>query len=201
MNASPATKMARVRQEVIGTEDEKWQRLRRLVDEHALSRGTFTLSSGATSNYFFQLRQVTMHPEGQYLIGMIVAEFMQRHNLRCIGGLELGAVPVVGAAAFASYVRNDPVAAFFVRKRAKSHGALELIDGELPPGSEVLMVDDVTTSGNSILKAIANAKTQRDFKVSWALSVVDRNEGATENLGAQGITLASIFTKADFGLE
>lgn len=189
-----------VRQPVIGKDDERWQRLHRIVDQRSLSRGTFKLSSGGTSNYFFQLRQTTMHAEGQYLIGMIIAEFMQKHNLRCIGGLELGAVPVVSATAFASFVREAPIDAFFVRKQAKGHGAKELIDGELPDGSEVLMVDDVTTTGGSVLVAIDNARTEKNFTVPWALSIVDREEGAEKNLAERGIRLASIFTRADFGL-
>lgn len=200
MDAAPAANTTYVRQPVIGKDDERWQRLHRIVDERSLSRGTFKLSSGGTSNYFFQLRQTTMHAEGQFLIGMIIAEFMQKHDLRCIGGLELGAVPVVSAAAFASFVREDPIDAFFVRKQAKGHGACELIDGELPDGADVLMVDDVTTTGGSVLVAIDNARTQKSFNVGWALSIVDRDEGGAKNLGERGIQLASIFTRADFGL-
>jgi orotate phosphoribosyltransferase len=200
MNLAAAAKAAPVRHEVVGKDDERWQRLRRIVDERSVSRGTFKLSSGGTSNFFFQLRQATMYPEGQYLIGTIVAEFMERHNLNCIGGLELGAVPVVGAVSFASHVREKPVHAFFVRKQAKAHGAKELIDGDLPEGADVLMVDDVTTTAQSVLKAIENARSQKNFSVRWALSIVDRDEGGAANLGAEGISLASIFTKADFGL-
>jgi orotate phosphoribosyltransferase len=201
MTVELAAKTAHVRQPVIGKEDERWQRLHQIIDQRSLSRGEFKLSSGGTSNYFFQLRQTTMHAEGQFLIGMIVTEFMQKHDLRCVGGLELGAVPVVSAAAFASFVRESPIDAFFVRKKAKGHGAQELIDGELPDGSEVLMVDDVTTTGGSVLVAIDNAKAQKNFNVRWALSVVDREEGAAKNLGERGIRLASIFTRADFGLQ
>ena len=200
MNLASAAKAAPVRHEVVGKDDERWQRLRDIVDERSVSRGTFKLSSGGTSNFFFQLRQTTMYPEGQYLIGMIVTEFMQKHNLSCIGGLELGAVPVVGAVSFASYMRETPVHAFFVRKQAKAHGAKELIDGDLPDGADVLMVDDVTTTAQSVLKAIENARSQKSFDVRWALSIVDRDEGGAANLAAAGISLASIFTKADFGL-
>jgi orotate phosphoribosyltransferase len=141
-----------------------------------------------------------MYPEGQFLIGTIVAEFMEKHDLSCVGGLELGAVPMVGAVSFASHVRKKPVHAFFVRKQAKAHGAKELIDGDLPEGADVLMVDDVTTTAQSVLKAIENARSQKNFGVRWALSIVDRDEGGAANLDAQGISLASIFTKADFGL-
>lgn len=200
MSSAFADATAYVRQPVIGNDDERWLRLREVIEERALLRGTFTLSSGATSNYFFQLRQATMHPEGQFLIGMIIAEFMEKHGLGCIGGLEMGAVPVVNAVGFASYIRSRPVQPFFVRKAAKDHGAKELVDGYLPEGSEVLFVDDVTTTAGSTLKAIDNARSEKNFDVKWALSIVDREAGGAQNLGECGIQLASIFTKADFGL-
>jgi orotate phosphoribosyltransferase len=131
---------------------------------------------------------------------MIIEEFMRKHEISCIGGLELGAVPVVSAVSFASFVVNNPVHAFFVRKQPKGHDAKELIDGDLPDGSDVLMVDDVTTSGGSIITAIDQANTEKRCGVRWALSIVDRDQGAAKLLASRKIALASIFTKADFGL-
>ncbi len=200
MNVMFAAKTTFAGQRVIGSDDARWVRLRDLIKKLSLMEGTFKLSSGATSTFLFQLRQTTMCPEGQFLIGTIVHEFMRRIGVSCIGGLELGAVPVVSAVSFASFVANDPVHAFFVRKKAKEHGAKELIDGDLPVNADVLMVDDVTTSGRSIVTAIENAKSEKACNVRWALSIVDRDQGATDLLGQEGISLASIFTKADFGL-
>jgi orotate phosphoribosyltransferase len=199
MLAMPAAKSVHMRHEVLAGSDQRWQRLRAIIEARSVMRGDFTLSSGAKSTFLFQLRQTTMFPEGQFLIGGIVEEFMRKIGVRAIGGLEVGAIPIVSAVAFASY-SGHPVDAFFVRKQVKGHGARELIDGEVKDGAEVLMVDDVTTTGGSILKAIDNASTERRIKVRWALSIVDRDEGGAENLGARGIALASIFTKADFGL-
>lgn len=200
MNVVLAEKTDWTRQEVIGKEDDRWQRLHAIIDERSLLKGDFTLSSGRTSNFLFQLRQTTMFPEGQFLIGTIIAGFMREHGIRCVGGLELGAVPVVSAVSFASHLVNSPVNAFFVRKQAKEHGAKEIIDGDLPAGAEVLMVDDVTTTGGSIITAIDNVRTEKGCVVNWALSIVDREEGAAGELEKHGIALASIFTKADFGL-
>lgn len=188
------------RHEVIGKDDKRWHRLREIIEKRSLLRGDFRLSSGVTSKFLFQLRQTTMFPEGQFLIGSIVEEFMRNIGVRTIGGLELGAVPVVSAVSFASYLSRQPVDAFFVRKQAKPHGARELIDGDLKDGSEVLMVDDVTTSGGSIIQAIDNASTEKECNVRWALSIVDRDQGAAEKLSKRDIALASIFTKSDFGL-
>lgn len=200
MTASSAATARPARREVIGKADPRWQRLRQIVDERSLLRGDFILTSGKTSKFLFQLRQTTMFPEGQFLIGSIIEEFMRANGLRSVGGLELGAVPVVTAVAYASFQSGHPVDAFFVRKQQKEHGARELIDGELKEGAAVLMVDDVTTTGGSILKAIDNMAKEKTCTVPWALAVVDRDQGATEALAERGIAFASIFTKADFGL-
>ena len=117
-------------------------------------RARSRLSSGRTSTYLFQLRQTTMLPEGAALIGDIIVDYMKSHGIACIGGLEMGAVPIVASVAAVSHLKNYPVDAFFVRKAQKEHGARERIDGHLRTGAEVLMIDDVATTGGSILKAI-----------------------------------------------
>ncbi len=186
MTAMPAAKLAWERHEVIGRTDPRWKRLHTIIEERSLKRGDFTLSSGAKSTFLFQLRQTTMFPEGQHLVGTIIEEFMRSKGIATIGGLEMGAVPIVGAVAFASFAAGHPVDAFFVRKQPKAHGARELIDGELKDGANVLMVDDVTTTGGSVLKAIDNAATEKKFSVTWALSIVDRDEGGLPTSAAAG---------------
>ncbi len=161
-------------------------------------RGNFTLSSGRQSTYLFQLRQTMLHPEGAALLGDVIVDFMRREGLSCIGGLAMGAVPLVSAVAVASFSKGYPVNAFFVRKEIKEHGAKERIDGHLPEGSEVLVVDDVTTTGGSTLKAVDAISEERGGKVTRALSIVDRREGAAEELARRGISLVSLFTRSDF---
>ncbi|MCC6737054.1 MAG: orotate phosphoribosyltransferase [Bauldia sp.] len=181
--------------------DVRWDRLRSIIAEHSLMRGTFTLSSGRTSNYLFQLRQTTMHPEGAWLIGMIIEEFMARSGLRTVGGLVTGAVPVVCAVSFASHLTGRAVDAFFLRKDPKPHGARELIDGAVTDGADVLLVDDVATSGGSFVKALTNLHSERpNCTVGTALCVVDREEGAEQFLQDRGIALVSIFKRSDFGI-
>jgi orotate phosphoribosyltransferase len=182
---------------VLGRNDERWRRLRKLVSQHSLRVGDFNLSSGRHSPYFFQLRQTTMLPEGAALLGEVILEYMCQHSIDCIGGLELGAVPLVSSVAVMSHIRALPINAFFVRKAPKEHGARETIDGHLRAGAEVLMVDDVATSGGSILKAIEGIEGH-GCCVRRALAVVDREEGAAENLAAHEIQLAAIFKRSDF---
>jgi orotate phosphoribosyltransferase len=182
---------------VLGRTDPRWLRLQEIIRVQSLKTGTFTLSSGRTSTYLFQLRQTTMLPEGAALLGDIIVDYMKSQGIACVGGLEMGAVPIVAATAAVSHLKNYPVDAFFVRKAAKEHGARERIDGFLRDGAEVLMIDDVATTGGSILKAIEGI-VGHGCHVRRALAVVDREEGAAENLAAQGIKLAAIFKRSDF---
>ena len=182
---------------VLDRNDERWRRLRTLISEHSLRTGDFKLSSGRHSPYLFQLRQTTMLPEGAALLGEVILEYMSQHSIECIGGPELGAVPLVSSVAVMSHIRALPINAFFVRKLAKEHGAQEKIDGHLRAGAEVLMVDDVATTGGSILKAIEGIEGY-GCCVRRALAVVDREEGAAENLAAHEIQLAAIFKRSDF---
>jgi orotate phosphoribosyltransferase len=182
---------------VLGRNDEQWRRLRKLVSEHSLRVGDFKLSSGRRSPYLFQLRQTTMLPEGAALLGEVILEYMYQHSIECIGGLELGAVPLVSSVAVVSHIRSLPINAFFVRKAPKEHGARERIDGHLRDGAEVLMVDDVATTGGSILKAIEGLEGHGCY-FRRALVVVDREEGAAENMAAHDIQLAAIFKRSDF---
>jgi orotate phosphoribosyltransferase len=182
---------------VLDRNDERWRRLRKLVSEHSLRVGDFKLSSGRRSPYLFQLRQTTMFPEGAALLGEVILEYMYQHSIECIGGLELGVVPLVSSVAVMSHIRALPINAFFVRKLAKEHGARERIDGHLRAGAEVLMVDDVATTGGSILKAVEGIEGH-GCSVRRALAVVDREEGAADNLAGHGIQLAAIFKRSDF---
>ena len=183
-------------------DDERLRRLWEIVRDHSLMLGDFTLTSGRNSNYLFQLRPTTLHPEGAAIIGTLIVEFMQKNDLWAIGGLEMGAVPIVSAVAVRSNDMGWPVNAFFMRKKPKEHGAKQLIDGWLPPVHEeepekVLIIDDVTTTAGSLLKTVHQVR-EMGYVVDTALSVVDREEGAAENLAAEGITLHALLVKSDF---
>jgi len=186
---------------VIDPGDARWGRLRELIAEYSLKLGDFLLTSGRTSKYIFQLRQSMMLPEGGRLLGDIIVDYMNANSMECIGGLAVGAVPLVSAVSVMSAVKGAPKHSFFVRKEAKEHGARERIDGHVLAGGEVLIVDDVATSGGSILKAIEgmNAEYPTCY-VRKALVIVDRQEGAAENLERRGIELVSIFRRRDFNI-
>ena len=177
--------------------DPRRDRLRRIIEEKSLITGqTFTLTSGRTSSFFVNLKQTMLDPEGANLLADLVLDVMEARGIRNIGGLEMGAVPLVAAVCTKSFNRV-PVNAFFVRKTVKDHGTAQLIDGHLEEGGEVLIIDDVVTTGGSAVKA-AEAVRARGCQVTTILAIVDRQEGGRENLAQQGFELISLLRRSDF---
>jgi orotate phosphoribosyltransferase len=200
MDQSSATRSAST--SVFTRADPRWARLHKIISEKSLQTGDFTLSSGRESQYLFQLRQTTLHPEGAALIGAVISDYMQQQGLRCIGGLEMGAVPIVAEVAAMSHVRGFPVLVFFVRKQAKARGARERIDGYVNENDEVLLLDDVATTGGSILAALEALREEKhQVSVRRALVIIDREEGAAQALAEKGIELVSLFRKSDFAIK
>lgn len=160
------------------------ERLIRLLIEKAFKYSEepiFKLVSGRVSNYYFNCKTVTLHPEGMYLIGNIIFDMIGKLPVDAIGGLTLGADPIADAAAYTSYLKGKPVEAFVVRKSAKSHGTMQWIEGNVKAGDKVVIVDDVITTGKSTMEAIARAR-EAGFKIVKVIALVDRQEGGYENV-------------------
>lgn len=171
-----------------------------LLNKEALKRGKFVLSSGKISNYYLDGRVITLTPQGAFLVASIILEMIKDKKIDAIGGPTLGADPIVGAVAALSYIRKLSLKTFIVRKQAKEHGTQRQIEGPaLPEGCRVILVDDVATTGKSLVEA-KEVLDNIGVKVAGALVIVDRNEGARENLAEAGIRLESIFSVRDFGL-
>jgi orotate phosphoribosyltransferase len=166
--------------------------------------GAFTLASGRVSTIYFNLKPAMLDPEGARLIGAALAESAAELGGDLVGGLEMGAVPLVAAAAAMSAVAGRPIPAIFVRKAAKEHGTRSLVEGlaegETLAGRRVVVVEDVTTTGGSALKAIA-ALREAGAEVTDVITVVDREEGAAEAFAAAGVALRSLFRKSEFAAE
>jgi orotate phosphoribosyltransferase len=172
------------------------KRLLEIIRRKSLMRGDFTLASGAKSNYYLDLRPTTLDPEGAVLIGdLLVSRLAAYPSVTAVGGLEFGAVPVVSAMSHRAWP-SRVLAGFVVRKGEKDHGTGRKIEGGLLPKTIVAMVDDVTTKGGSVLKAVRAAR-EAGAVVACVMSIVDRQEGATESLRAEGLDLVSLFTTAD----
>ncbi len=160
----------------------------------------FRLSSGKMSNVYFDLRLTTLSPEGQHLIGNLVFDTIKEHGLkpRGVGGLTMGADPVSSSAAYASYLKGEPIEAFVIRKEPKPHGRGLQVEGNVQAGDDVVIVDDVLTTGGSVIKAIEIAR-ETGLKVLAVIVVLDRCEqNGRENIEKLGYPLYSLLTVKDF---
>lgn len=176
--------------------------LRRLLLERSVRHGDFVLASGQHSSYYIDCRLTTMSAEGQVLIGRLglAAISAAGWRPRAIGGLTMGADPVAYAIAGASWGTGMVIDAFSVRKEAKGHGTGQLIEGNLRAGDEVVIVEDVITSGGSARKAIA-AVEGAGARVAGVLAVVDREQGGREALLQDGREVVSLTTTSALGLK
>ncbi len=171
-----------------------------LLKLDAFKKGKFILSSGKESNFYLDGRIITMTPEGAYLIAAIILEMIKNDSLDGFGGPTLGADPIVGAIACLSHMQGRPIKTFIVRKSVKAHGTQRLVEGPaLSSGNRVVLVDDVATTGKSLVEA-KQVLDAMGVIVEKAIVIVDRNEGAQENLAKSGLSLESIFSLADLGV-
>src|SRR6201746_2960409 len=140
-------------------------------------------------------------PEGAALLAELSVEALKDDNLDYIGGLEMGAVPIAGSIAQLSWLKGHPIAAFFVRKKPKEHGARLAVEGlakgESLAGKRLVIVEDVTTTGGSALKAV-EAVREAGGNVVLVLTMVDREEGATDTFAEAGLTFRSLYKAAEF---
>ncbi len=179
--------------------------LRDLLISRTLKRGAFTLVSGARSRVYFNLKATMLRAEGAALCARALLDRIAPLRPDYIGGLEMGAVPLLGTVAAYSHDAGTPLAAIFVRKAAKAHGTALMIEGldddggETLHGKTVLLVDDVATSGLSILKAADQIETAGG-RVSHAIVILDREAGARAALAVRGITLDALYTAGDLGV-
>ena len=163
------------------------QRLVSLFQNKSVLIGQFTLTSGLTSNYYFDAKRTTLDAEGAYLCGKVILEEMRRQKIQAdaIGGLTLGADPVVTAVSVISFAEKElyrPIPAFIVRKEPKVHGTEDYLEGfHGQPGSSVVIVDDVCTTGGSTLKSIQIVE-KKGYRVAAVIALVDREQGGKETL-------------------
>ena len=159
------------------------------------------LASGRMSDFYFNLKPTMLDPEGAYLIGALVSAAIAPNEADMIGGLEMGAVPLAAAVAAVSFAKGRPLPAFFVRKQAKEHGTQSVIEGlvkgETIAGRRVIIVEDVTTTGGSSLKAVEAVRAE-GASVVRVITLVDRLEGAADTFAAAGIAFSPLLTVQDF---
>ena len=181
------------------------QRLLELLKERSFRRAPagepFTLASGAKSEYFIDGKMTAVCSEGAELIGEVLYQWTKDHGIDAIGGLQVGAIPLVTAAVIAFQRHGKPIEGFWVREAAKDHGTKKQIEGGLKPGTRVAIIDDVFTKGGSALKA---SQAAREFgcEVVLVLALVDRLQGARALFRENGLqNYQRVFTIRQFGID
>ena len=177
-------------------------RLIEVVKKRSFSTGTETkLVSGRSTTFYFNMKPTMLDPEGGYLIATLILDALEGSDVDLIGGLEMGAVPLAVAVAVSSQIKGWPLRAFFVRKQAKEHGAKKLIEGLAPgesvKGKRIVVLEDVTTTGGSAMKAIEALRAESAI-IDRVITVVDRLEGAADTFKAAGVPFSALLTAADF---
>lgn len=169
------------------------KRLSRLINDKAMTYGEFQLASGVKSNYYVDMSKVLLDAEGLYLASLLVIDAVPNwKEVEAIGGPATGAIPLVSSILTLFHESNVPMRGFFVRKESKTHGKKDLVEGYL--GQRVVLVEDVTTSGQSLLKAVEEVQDQ-DCTVMHVVSILDRGTGAKDLF--PDIPFTSILTIGD----
>src|SRR5262245_21195144 len=174
------------------------EQLREILRAKSLRTGDFVLASGKKSSYYLDCRLTTMDPHGALLIARLILSTIreERISVSAIGGLTLGADPIAASVAVVSALEGPLLNAFIVRKEAKDHGTKRFIEGfDGAPGTRAIVVDDVCTTGDSILTA-AQRMEEAGYVVAATFCVVDREEGGSENIRKK-YPLYSLFTAKD----
>lgn len=167
------------------------------IKNNDVSRGTIKLSSGKISDLYIDAKMVTLDPEGAFLTAKVILDILKDDDVDAVGGMTMGADPITGALAAISFKDGRPLKTFIVRKEPKKHGKQKWIEGPLSKDAKVVVIDDVTTTGKSVLDSIQKIKESTDCKILKVISLVDRSEGARETLKNEGYDLVSIFERKD----
>lgn len=169
------------------------QRLLDLICQVAYKEGDFALSSGQKSDYYINGKQVTLHAQGGLMVARILLDMLPKGTVG-VGGLTLGADPMVSAVSIAGAYEGKPVTPLIIRKEAKGHGTQAYIEGPtLPEGSAVVILEDVVTTGASAMKAVERLRSA-GYVVDEILSLVDRQQGGRELYENAGLSFRPIFT-------
>ncbi len=181
---------------------EKRERLFAVIRDRSFSQGAVKkLSSGKESNFYFDMKMTMLHPDAVDLLSELICDRIEAIKPDYVGGLELGAVPLIAPVISSANKRGLRTFGFLVRKRPKDHGTKKVLEGvEDLAGKTVVVLEDVTTTGGSAMDAV-RAVQDAGGRVALVLSIVDRCEGAVEFYAEQKLPFASLFSADDFRSE
>lgn len=176
--------------------DSLRQQLLDLIVKYAYREGDFTLSSGAKSSYYINCKEVTLRAEGALMLGRLILEILPE-DTAAVAGLTLGADPIVSAVSVVSALSSRSIPALIIRKKAKGHGTQAYIEGPaLPEGSQVVVLEDVVTTGKSALQAVERLQNA-GYQVSQIISLVDRKQGGRELYKTKNLAFNALFEIED----
>lgn len=174
-------------------ETSERDRLRQMLLERSMRFGEFVLASGATSNFYIDVRKTSLHPEGLKWISKMFFEALEGDRVTAVGGLTLGADPLVAGVMLHSAQVGKPLEGFLVRRNAKDHGLKSQVEGNLAGHKRVAILDDVITSGESAIMAAEAAESYK-AEVVRVLTVVDRGQGASQIFQQRGYPFTPLFS-------
>ena len=168
-----------------------------LLKVRSFRRGRIVLASGRESDFYFDMKPAMLDPEGAALLAELIMHALDGVQADCVGGLEMGAVPLIAPVAIKSRDFGRSLPGFFVRKAVKDHGTKKRVDGNDVAGKTVVILEDVTTTGGSALDAV-QAVHEAGGKVALVLSILDRGEGADAVFADAGVAFKSLFKAQEF---
>lgn len=175
------------------------KKLAKILIQKSYKEGDFTLTSGKKSEYYFDCKQTALHAEGSYLLGRLFFEILKDYDtVHGVGGMTLGADPLISSVTVVSHLEGRPLPGFIVRKKSKGHGTDQYLEGmaNFSQGDKVVMLEDVVTTGGTLIKACQRVK-DAGLDIVGVISVLDREEGGREALAEAGYELTSIFTRSE----
>ncbi len=175
------------------------QKLIELFHKRALKFGDFTLASGKKSSYYLDGKQITLHSEGLRLVSEGLLDLLSDVQFDAIGGMSIGADPIIGGVLVAAAARGRELCGFLVRKEPKGHGTNKYVEGPVVPGMKVVIIDDVVTTGGSALQSVDRI-VEFGCEVVQVVGIVDRMEGGAKNFAERRLPFRSLLSITDFGI-
>lgn len=173
-----------------------------LIRQLSFRKGQFTLASGKQANYYIDCRMTTLSGRGAYLIGRLFYDMIAPLHVDAVGGMSMGADPIVSSILSASAEAGHPLNGFLVRKETKKHGAARQIEGHIAPWMRIVLVEDVVTTGGSVLQAVEIIRHQfPTVRIEKIISIVDRNDGGKEAFEKLAIPYQSLYNVREFLAE
>lgn len=170
-----------------------------LIKAQALRIGTFQLASGKTASFYLDCRKVTLDGKGANLVGAGMLDLIGDDLPDCVGGMAIGADPITAAIITLAHQRGHSLRGFIVRKEQKAHGTGQQVEGPVSPGERAIIVEDVATTGGSLIAAVERAR-EFGLIIDRAIAIVDRRQGAVERLANMGIAFDALVNLEELGI-